>query len=409
MQQKDIEFFQSIATQIILYVADAGIENERAEERAKVQREKMLKFWEERAADVARQTEVLKLNTELQNRKLWTDKEIEEMPNLKDLKYRFHRGVHEFRYRRNGYNEHFSSKHYDVAKEKARKFIFNLKKIVRSDNERSQGKTLDSVFCLWAEIKRAHTAEKSWRTYEGVYLNHIAPKFGKRSIKSILPMHLQPFFDELHEKYGRTCENARTILNAVFKYAVANRLCPSNPIPGVIVERHVRTPGQALTDEQIKRFKEKMLRRGKLGLAYLIMLYSGVRGAELNTITFDWEQGTFTVSNAKLKKSQKVNKGNLQRTLPIFPGLWGLREKIENEEWRVSPLHITTRFSEYWTENTAKDLRHTFSTKAREAGVENELVNIWMGHSAGKNLTANTYTHFSMEFQKKQAEKISNY
>ena len=41
--------------------------------------------------------------------------------------------------------------------------------------------------------------------------------------------------------------------------------------------------------------------------------------------------------------------------------------------------------------------------------VDNELVNLWMGHSAGKNLTANTYTHFSMEFQKKQAKKISNY
>lgn len=356
-----------------------------------------------------RRPEALKLNSELLSRGCFTQKELNDMPNLKDLKYRYHNGVHEFRYRRNGYNEHFCSKYYDVAKENARKFIYGLKKIVSTDAERQRGQTLDSVFVSWIQVKRAHTEKTSWLAYENVYMNHISPKFGKRAVKNILPIDLQPFFDELHEKYGRTCENARTVLNAVFKFAVANRFCQSNPMPGVVVERHVRTPGKALTDEQIKRFNVQMAKRGKLGLAYLIILYSGVRGAELHSITFDWPNGTFTVDNAKLKKSQKVNPGNLKRTVPIFPGLYRLRERIENEEWRVSPTHVTTRFSEYWTENTAKDLRHTFSTKAREAGVDNELVNIWMGHSAGKNLTANTYTHFSIEFQKKHAKKISNY
>ena len=408
MRQKDIDFFQSLITEMLLYMANAGIENEKNEAQANELRKRFKVISEQRAADAAQRV-ALQSNSKLLNRGCFTQKELIEMPNLKDLKYRYHSGVHEFRYRKNGYNEHFSSKHYDIAKEKARNFIYGLKKIIRSDAEGKKHQTLDSVFCSWMQVKRAHTEKKSWLGYEGVYFNHISPKFGKRAIKNILPMELQPFFDELHEKYGRTCENARTVLNAVFKYAMANRLCSSNPMPGVIIERHVRTPGKALTDEQIKRFNKEMAKRGKLGLAYLIILYSGVRGAELDSITFDWENGTFTVANAKLKKSQKANPGNLHRTLPIFPGLWKLKDRIESEPWRVSPTHITTRFSEYWTENTAKDLRHTFSTKAREAGVDNELVNLWMGHSAGKNLTANTYTHFSMEFQKKQAKKISNY
>ena len=95
--------------------------------------------------------------------------------------------------------------------------------------------------------------------------------------------------------------------------------------------------------------------------------------------------------------------------MPIFPALWPLRSRIESEDWRIKPITISNKFKLHWPENTVKDLRHTFSSKVRESGVENELVNLWMGHLPGKNLTANVYTHFSMDYQKREAEKVRNY
>ena len=217
-------------------------------------------------------------------------------------------------------------------------------------------------------------------------------------------------FDELFAKQERTCEDAKTILNGIFEYALANRLIPSNPMQGVIVSKHFRTTGKALNDEQIKRFNEVMINKGEYGIAGLIILYSGIRGAELHTMTFDWENGTFTVKNAKLKKGQKAKAENLTRTVPLFPGLYRYKDLIENtESWRIKPTTFSSKFAKYWNECTPKDLRHTFSTKAQQAGVQESLVNLWTGHLPGKTVTANVYTHFDIEYQKSKAKLVNNY
>ena len=401
MKQEQYLFIENTLRELSMFIRDCRIEEEKENFK------KLFSVVKSDSPAPMRKPAVSKPNKKAQSRKVWTDKEIKLMPYLKDLKYRITQdGIHQFRYRRDGYNLSFNSKDFEVAKKKAYDFIKGLKTIVKNSADVVYGKTFDYVAKAWFSIKRAHSDAKTCYNYEIIYEKHIKPVFGKRSIKSILPIDLQPFFDDLHDRMSRTCENIKVIMNSVFKYAVANRICPTNPIEGVIVEKHARTPGVAMTDEQIKRFREKMPFEGKYGLAGLILLYTGIRGAELHTLSFDWNAGTFTCNNAKLKKCQKVNPKNLQRTVPIFPELWKLKERIETEDWKISPQRLPNKFKLHWTENTVKDLRHTFSTKARECGIENELVNIWMGHSAGNNLTANTYTHFSMEFQIKQANKM---
>ena len=353
---------------------------------------------------------VLKLNREKSQGIVFSKKEVENLPFLKDLKYRITKdGIHQFRYRRDGYNVSFNSKKFEIAKKKAYAFILSLKQNkLASDNQK--GYTVDSIAELWFELKKRHWADGTYRAYFSTYKNHIGPIFGKRSIKRILPIDLQPFFNELFAKAEKRCEDAKIVLNGIFKYAVANRIISSNPLDGVIVERHYRKNGVALTDEQLVRFKKTMLEDESVyGIAGLIILYTGIRGAELESLVFDWEQGTLRVKNAILKKRQKTNPKNLYRTLPIFPALWPLRSRIESEDWRIKPITISNKFKLHWPENTVKDLRHTFSSKVRESGVENELVNLWMGHLPGKNLTANVYTHFSMDYQKREAEKVRNY
>lgn len=339
----------------------------------------------------------------------FTAKELKEMPYLKDLHYRKINGVHQFRYRRDGYSKSFNSKNLETAKAKAYEFIYELKKIMRVNATHLRAHTLDTVANAWLELKKPHVNKSTFRVYYGIYHNHIAPKFGNRAVKNLLPMDLQPFFNDLYARQEKTCEDAKIVLNGILKYAVANRMCPTNPMDGVIVEKHFRKTGSALTDAQLERFKTA-IRGAYIELACLIILYSGIRGFELESVLFDWVAGTMTVQNAKLKKSQKNKPENLYRIIPIFPGLWALRERIESgEPWRYKSSTLSSKLGNYWTESTIKDLRHTFSTKLRQSGVENELVNIWMGHSPGKNLTANTYTHFEMDFQKNEAKKIKPY
>lgn len=392
MRKEEIDYLQGIAEKILLLCANAQIENEEVNKKA-VQFRRSIK---------------IVFGDEMKQNPAWTEKEMREMPYLKDLSYRFTSGVHQYRYRRNGYNVQFSSKNKEIAKKKAREFIKSINETLTTTAPTKI--TLDYVAGLWFENKQAHTAEVTCRMYRNVYKKNIFPVFGDKAVKNILPIHLQPFFNELFKVKERTCEDAKFILNGIFNLAVANRFCLSNPMQGVIVEKHFRKKGVALNDEQLARFKSVMNQSGKYGLAGLIILYSGVRGAELSSIRFDWDGGTMTIDNAKLKKSQKSNPLNLVRTIPIFPGLYALRERIEaTDEWRIHGDMLTKRFCLYWRENSVKDLRHTFISRLRESGIENELVSIWTGHSAGKNVTANTYTHFSMDFQKEQAKKVKAY
>ena len=110
------------------------------------------------------------------------------------------------------------------------------------------------------------------------------------------------------------------------------------------------------------------------------------------------EKPITVIENGKLKNYQK----NKHRILPMFP-LY--KPYATGKPIKVSQQKLGDEFSQLCPNHTLKDLRHTFTTRARECGVDNELVAVWTGHSLG-NITSSVYTHFSMEFQKAQAKKI---
>ena len=130
------------------------------------------------------------------------------------------------------------------------------------------------------------------------------------------------------------------------------------------------------------------------------MLYAGVRPCEVNEITEDIQSNTLTIKNGKLKAYQK----NLFRTIPIFPNY---KKIIGIPNTKTCNLNkMREAFKKVCPQNTLKDLRHTFTTRARECGIDNELVSVWTGHSLG-NITASVYTHFSEEFQQTQAKRLA--
>lgn len=131
---------------------------------------------------------------------------------------------------------------------------------------------------------------------------------------------------------------------------------------------------------------------------YLKMLYSGVRPCEVNTVEENLIEETIKIENGKLKNYQK----NKYRVLPMFPMY---KPYATGKAQKVSQQKIGDEFGSLCPNHTLKDLRHTFTTRARECGVDNELVAVWTGHSLG-NITSSVYTHFSMEFQKEQAQKL---
>ena len=66
------------------------------------------------------------------------------------------------------------------------------------------------------------------------------------------------------------------------------------------------------------------------------------------------------------------------------------KENVQGKGYHVDVKKLSVAFTKFCPNHQLKDLRHTFTTRARECGIDNELVSLWTGHSLG-NVTASVY------------------
>lgn len=344
----------------------------------------------------------------------FSEKEIRKMPRLKDFKIRIMKNkYYEIRFRRYGYDVSFSSKDFEKAKQKAFAWLstfeeqikanYNFTVLSRSESEKfSANKYL--TFKSFADeyiykIKKNRVKQSTFNSYRINYENNILPVYGKMCLSDIKPYFIQTHLDKVNKKTPRACEDVKMLLNNIFDYAVANGVLERNPIKAVYIPKHERKNGEAFTPEQEKNFITQ-IKGSKYENYFLKMLYSGVRPSEVFEISEDIEKNVLVIKNSKLKSYQKEK----YRTIPIFPKYSSTLNSPIKEKASLEQLRL--EFKNYCPNNTLKDLRHTFTSRARECGIDNELVAIWTGHSLG-NITASVYTHFSMEHQQKQAKKLN--
>ncbi len=260
----------------------------------------------------------------------------------------------------------------------------------------------NEVFHTWFDtVKRPRLKKVTIDSYLYTYQKHIEGRFGYIPINEIKVQELQSFFNRKGIESTRKSEDIRSLLKGTFEFAVYQGYIDKNPMTYICVKKHFRQNGSAFTLDEEKALL-KAIKGTRHELPIKLYLYTGVRPSELISLKFDFDKNVFIVKNSKLKDYQK----NLEREVPIFPTLLGLKDDINTKNWRISYDRIKKVFHRYCINHSIKDLRHTFTSKARECGVENELVNIWTGHSPGNNMTANVYTHWSYDYQQNESKKI---
>lgn len=339
----------------------------------------------------------------------FTKKEMKEMPRLKDFSIRQkENGVYEIRFRKYGYNESFSSKDFSIAKQKAFTWLSEFEDEIRAKKEfsvetkESKGNYDNVIFGAFADnymktVKKKMVQPNTYASIYNIFKLHILSKYRTLPLKKINAMLLQKHLTELHERIPRVAESVKTLLNNIFDYALNNGLIDRNPVKAVYIPKHIRETGKALTLEEEKEFVRK-IKGSRFETIYLKLLYCGCRPCELSGIQENLKDNTLTIKNGKLKSYQKI----LYRTIPIFPKY---KPYATGKGIKVNTQTLSEEFRNFCPNHTLKDLRHTFTTRARECEIDNELVAVWTGHSLG-NITASVYTHFSIEFQQKQAQKL---
>ncbi|MBQ6980066.1 MAG: hypothetical protein IJR66_02250 [Clostridia bacterium] len=328
-----------------------------------------------------------------------------KMFTIKDCSIRRRNNLYEVRFHRFGIEKSKSAKSRTSAIQKMQEYlkILNreLKLIEPEEEKNTPKKFIEIADYFMYKIKKPNVKADTFRSYESKYINYIKAKYQNDFFFDLTPMRLQEDLSRLRAVKGKTFEDVRMLLFGIFKYAKANGYIQTNPIESVYLPPYERVNGTALTfaeeNELLKAIQGKPYEK-----YFLIMLFAGARPSEATATVIDWQKETITIKNAKLKRWQKEK----YRELPLFPMLKPYETALKQADSEYTKNYLNDVMQKTLPNHTLKDLRHTFSSRAKECGINPELVNIWQGHSPGTDMTAKIYTHFSMEYQKKQAKRL---
>lgn len=293
---------------------------------------------------------------------------------------------YEIRYRKHGFNIAVSSNDIEEAK---KKFIQAL----QTADKGEQKLVVPTKFCEFAEYyfnnyRKRKVAKLTFENDMYRYNRHIKPYFGSMQLKEITPACCQKLLDGFADK-GQTKTNNEvySLLNGIFKMAIAHSIISKNPLAVVIIEKHKRTHGSTLTKEEERKLLES-LKGSRYQTLMAVALYTGLRPNEYATARIE---GDFIIAINSKRKNKKVE----YKKIPIIPMLKGYLNGVEKFDFpRLE--YMRDNFNKILPNHILYDLRTTFYTRCEECGVAPPARDEFVGHSRGE--LNNTYSHLSDEY-----------
>ena len=313
------------------------------------------------------------------------------------------------RYRING------EQHYISAK--TQKECYNLlKKELTINKEKNKIYTLINWYKNWLNLFKTNVKNTTIRDYENL-LKLVKDKIKNKKITEISTIELQENINNV--KAERQKQKLFVFLKALFEKAKNINLIKLNPLIQIEKPTHKKKEGQALTLEEQKRLIQ-VAKQDKADWL-LICLYQGLRKGELLAITGN----DLDFKNNKININKSLNeKGNIDTTkneysnrlVPMFYETKELLFKYKDyKEERLFNFALTTlhrKFKELIKKANIKndfrihDLRHTFITNCKNMNINEHILQGWVGHRIGSEITGKIYTHTNTDAEKKEIQKF---
>ena len=212
----------------------------------------------------------------------------------------------------------------------------------------------------------------------------------------ITPAECQQFLDGYLEKgMIKTNNELYSLLNGVFKMAIAHNILTQNPLSVVIIQKHQSKHGKALTKSEEKELLNS-LKGSRYEKVMALALYTGLRPNELATARVE---GEFIVAKNSKRKGGKIE----YKKIPISPMLKPYFEK-DNEIGMPGVEYLRDQFNKILPNHIFYDLRTTFYTRCEECGVAPPARDHFVGHSSG--VLNKTYTSLSDEYLLQEGQKL---
>ena len=300
-------------------------------------------------------------------------------------------------------------------------------------------------------------------TYAGlaIHLQHLIDSIGDRRLESVTPSDIKDVFSTEYRNCSASyLKSARQLFSSLFDSAVADGLIRSNPARDKTAKpQKGKPPTTRPITAQEKEYILTLCQDHRCRPAVLAMLYAGLRPQEAKALIIerdiDFINNTVTVRETAHKNGQEYDytgrgkTDNANRVIPLFPPL---KQALQGREGylissahgeRVTPTTWRVAWRSYcfemetaingiqrrWYGRTKEhrrlieageslppwisfdivpyDLRHTFCTICRDAGVEINTCRKWMGHADAK-MILKVYDSVSEDRSASERKKVDS-
>lgn len=295
----------------------------------------------------------------------------------------------------------------------------------------SEGETVVSYAMRWLPVHKVGIRVSTYNAYAH-YLDVLSSVIGEKLLRDVTPTDVKAVYAEYLGMSDSTIKKAASLYKALFDSAMGDGLCKANPCKSDRAKPHKGSKGthRAITDEErllIHRVDHRMRP------AAMAMLYAGLRRGEVIGMIIDRDidrqQKRVTVRGAvHFENNQPVYERHAKteaglRSLPLFAPL---ADAITTSSGLVIPsaqgkMCSSIAFRRAWESYMdalseaaghpvsirAHDLRHSFCTMLRDAGVDLKIAIKWMGH-ADEKMILQIYDHVTPEREAKAAIFVEN-
>ena len=346
----------------------------------------------------------------------FTNKELSQMSddtkklfiyNNNIVRYRYHNGVYQARFRRDGYNIEVASKDFEMMKNK-----FFAALMEQTVHKPSKKPLMKDYLIQWLSEKKPTLKEVTYKSYESLIKTELIPNFGEKHVDQVNRKEIQEYlFRVVGQGKNRTAQKIKQLLGAVFALAVEDYDF-KKPMTKIKLPHYEVKKGSPLSKTEEKQLIDFCMKNSHLyGIhSLLVLLYTGMRLGELASMKIESENNyTFITC-----ETEKIRKGyaTVRRRIPISPMFRKVWDMIDFEKAKVaSSKTLSDTIKKVFPERHVHELRYTFISRCKECGCNLELVMLWDGHEFDKDVRTSKvdrgYTQYSDEIYFGDIEKVN--